>query len=103
LITFGGREEIPRPVEGAAAGGDVVGTEVKDVEGPKRLARSSTGLLLDPAPLLEPSCGGASSKSMSESDSFLPGRSSSGIEPGGVSPRLNASYRERTLLIWSFV
>jgi len=100
-MTFGAREDIPRPVEGAATGRDVAETEVKDVEGPNRLARSSIGWLLDPAPLPEPNC--ASSRSMSESDSFLPGRSSSGIEAGGVSPRLNASYRARTPLIWSFV
>lgn len=89
-------------MEGAATRGEVVEPEVNDVD-PKRLARSSVALLLDPAALLEPGCEGPSSRSMSESDSSLPGRSSAGIEAGGVSPRLNASYRSRTLLIWSFV
>lgn len=87
---------------GAATRGEAVGPEVNDAD-PKRLARSSVALLLDPAPLLEPGCEGPSSRSMSESDSFLPGRNSAGIEAGGVSPRLNASYRSRTLFIWSFV
>jgi hypothetical protein len=103
LNAFGARAEIPRPLEGPAIGGDVAEPEAKDAEDSKRPARSSVGLLPDPEPLLEPRCVGASSKSMSESDSFLPGRNSAGIEAGGVSPRLNASYRARTLLIWSFV
>jgi hypothetical protein len=100
LNTFGTRPEIP---EGAPIRRDVAGPADKDAEDSKRPARSSVGLLPDPEPLLEPDCVGPSSKSMSESDSFLPGRNSAGIEAGGVSPRLNASYRSRTLLIWSFV
>src|SRR5579863_9440498 len=88
------------PLGGPATGGDVAGPDAEDS---KRPARSFVGLLPDPEPLLEPGCVGASSKSMSESGSFLPGRSSAGIEAGGVSPRLNASYRARTLFIWSFV
>jgi hypothetical protein len=100
LIRFGTIGESPKPLEGAATGGVLVTTEAKGVEESKRPARSSAGLAPDPALLLEPR---ASSRSMSESDSFLPGRNSAGIEPGGVSPRLNASYRARTLLIWSFV
>ena len=103
MVTFGSRGDVPRPLEGAATGGCVTGTEVRDVADSKSPARSSAGLPLDPAPLPEPGCGVASSKSMSESGSFLPARSSAGIAAGGVSPRLNASYRERTLLIWSFV
>jgi hypothetical protein len=100
-MTFGTIGESPKPPEGAATGGVLVTTEAKGVEESKRPARSSAGLAPDPALLLEPRA--ASSRSMSESDSFLPGRSSAGIEAGGVSPRLNASYRARTLLIWSFV
>jgi hypothetical protein len=103
LTTFESSGDIPRPLGGPAAGEDIVGVDVKDSEELKRAARSSAGVLADPAPLLEPAWGGESSKSMSESGSFFPGRNSVGIEAGGVSPRLNASYRARTLLIWSFV
>jgi hypothetical protein len=68
------------PREGATTG------EVKDTEESKRLARSTAGVLPELAPLLEPVWGGASSRSMRESDSLLFGRSSDGIEAGGVSP-----------------
>jgi hypothetical protein len=90
------------PREGDTTGGDVV-VEVKDTVESRRLARSSAGVLPKPAPLLEPVWGRPSSKSMRERDSLLFGRSSDGIEAGGVSPRLYASYLARTLLSWSFV